>query len=202
MLAAPVIPVVVINDPKKAVSLARALVKGGLPAIEVTLRTPRATECLKAIVGEVEGAIPGVGTVLNSAHITKVESAGALFMVSPGVAPDLLRAAENTPIPLLPGAATASEMMTLLEQGYSHMKFFPASAAGGASYLKALSSPLPQASICPTGGIGPDNAQTYLDLPNVLCVGGSWVAPNALVDAGEWDQIADLAKAAATLSVQ
>ena len=202
MRAAPVIPVVIIDDPNKAVHLAQALVKGGLPAIEVTLRTARALDCLKAIAQEVEGAIPGAGTVLNARQISDVQAAGAQFMVSPGGSPQLLEAAEDTPVPLLPGAATASEMMALSEQGYDHMKFFPASAAGGVAYLKALSSPLPHMRICPTGGIGPENARDYLDLPTVLCVGGSWVAPSTLIEADAWDRITELASTAAALAEQ
>jgi len=199
MKAAPVIPVVVADDVANAVLLARALVEGGLPAIEVTLRTPVAIEALRAISAQVEGAIPGAGTVLDANQIAAVEKAGAKFMVSPGASPNLMDAAEDSSIPLLPGVATAGEMMTLGERGYRHLKFYPASLAGGAPYLKALSAPLPQYKFCPTGGIGPDNARDYLGLDNVLCVGGSWVAPQALVEAGDWPGITRLAKAAARL---
>lgn len=199
MAAAPVIPVVIVDEPAKAVALARALVAGGIPAIEVTLRTPRALECLAAIAAEVEGAIPGAGTVLTSAQVAAVETAGAKFMVSPGAAPKLLEAAAASPLPLLPGAATATEMMALMERGYRHLKFFPASVAGGAAYLKALASPLPQVKFCPTGGISAENAGDYLALPNVACVGGSWLAAEAAVAAGDWDAITKLAQEAAAL---
>lgn len=199
MKAAPVIPVVIVDDPKKAVLMARALVAGGLPAIEVTLRTARALECLSAIASDVEGAIPGAGTVLDASQIAAVENAGAKFMVSPGVSSKLLDAADDGPLPLLPGTATASEMMQLGERGYVHVKFFPASLAGGAPYLKAVSSPLPRFRICPTGGISLANATDYLALPNVLCVGGSWVAPKNLIDDDDWEGIEKLAKEAAAL---
>ncbi|MCB1462360.1 MAG: bifunctional 4-hydroxy-2-oxoglutarate aldolase/2-dehydro-3-deoxy-phosphogluconate aldolase [Nitratireductor sp.] len=201
MRAAPVIPVVVIDDVKAAVSLARALVAGGIPAIEVTLRTPRALDCLKAIASEVEGAIPGAGTVLTPYQADAVEKAGARFMVSPGAAPGLLDAAAASPVPLLPGAATASEMMTLMEQGYRHLKFFPASQAGGPSYLGALSSPLPQVRFCPTGGVSAANAPDYLALPNVLCVGGSWLAPAKRIAEEDWAGITQIAAEAAALNL-
>ena len=199
MTLAPVIPVVVVEEVASAVALARALVAGGLPAIEVTLRTPIAMEALKAIADEVEGAFAGAGTVVTPAQIKQVEAAGAKFMVSPGTAANLLDAADDSALPLLPGTATASEVMALGERGYSHMKFFPGSLAGGAPYLKALSGPLPQYSFCPTGGVSLANANEYLALKNVLCVGGSWVAPKNLVEAGDWDAITKLASNAAAL---
>lgn len=199
MTLAPVIPVVVVEEVASAVALARALVAGGLPAIEVTLRTPIAMEALKAIADEVEGAFAGAGTVVTPAQIKQVEAAGAKFMVSPGAAANLLDAADDSALPLLPGTATASEVMALGERGYSHMKFFPGSLAGGAPYLKALSGPLPQYSFCPTGGVSLANASEYLALQNVLCVGGSWVAPKNLVEAGDWDAITKLASDAAAL---
>jgi 2-dehydro-3-deoxyphosphogluconate aldolase/(4S)-4-hydroxy-2-oxoglutarate aldolase len=200
MRLAPVIPVVIVDDPKKAVILARALVAGGLPAIEVTLRTRNALDCLAAIAGEVEGAMPGAGTVLEPAQIKAVEAAGARFMVSPGTSPRLLDAADDTAIPLLPGTATASEVMALGERGYRHLKFFPASQAGGHAYLKALASPLPHFRFCPTGGITLADAGDYLALPNVLCVGGSWVAPAAAIEAGDGAAIEKLARHAAKLA--
>ncbi len=200
MLAAPVIPVVVINDVKKAIGLAKALVAGGLPAIEITLRTPNALDCIRAVAQEVEGAIAGAGTVLDIAQMKAVEAAGAKFMVSPGTAPKLLDAADDSPVALLPGAATASEMMQLGERGYTYLKFFPAEAAGGANYLKSISSPLPQFKICPTGGVSLSNAAHYLALPNVLCVGGSWVAPGGLIENEYWSEITKLAKEAAQLA--
>jgi len=199
MLLAPVIPVVVVEDVGHAVKLAKALVAGGLPAIEVTLRTSVALEALKAIAEEVEGAFAGAGTVVTPAQIKQVEEAGAKFMVSPGVSENLLDAADDSPLPLLPGTATASEVMRLGERGYGHMKFFPGSLAGGAPYLKALSGPLPDYRFCPTGGVSLANAGEYLGLQNVLCVGGSWVAPKNLVEAGDWDGITKIAREAAGL---
>ena len=201
MLAAPVIPVVVIDNVKKAVGLARALVAGGLPAIEITLRTPNALDCIRAVALEVEGAIAGAGTVLDQTQMRAVEAAGAKFMVSPGTSPKLLDAAQDCPVALLPGAATASEMMYLGERGYTHLKFFPAEAAGGANYLKSIASPLPQFRICPTGGISLANARNYLSLPNVLCVGGSWVAPADLIERENWPEITRLAQQACLLAV-
>lgn len=199
MNAAPVIPVVVVDDPAVAVKLAEALVKGGLPAIEITLRTPNAVDCIRAVADEVEGAISGAGTVLDAKQMEAVEKAGARFMVSPGAAPDLLRAAADCPVPLLPGSATASEMMALGEADYTHLKFFPAEAAGGAAFLKSVASPLPQFTICPTGGITAESAKDYLALPNVPCVGGSWVAPSGLMVKGDWAAIEALAREAVTL---
>ncbi len=199
MTAAPVIPVVTVHDVGKAVELAKALVAGGLPSIEVTLRTPNAIEAIRAIADEVEGALAGAGTVLTSQQIRAVETAGADFMVSPGFAPDLLAAANDSPLPLLPGISSASEAMHLGELGYTYLKFFPAGPAGGPDYLKSIGAPLPQFSFCPTGGINLGNASQYLKLSNVLCVGGSWVAPSSLVDAGDWAAITKLASEAASL---
>lgn len=200
MTAAPVIPVVSVNDPAKAVQMARALTKGGLPAVEVTLRTDKAVECLAAIAGEVEGCIPGAGTVLSAGQIGKCEKAGARFLVSPGASPALLDAAEDSEVPLLPGTATASEIMRLGERGYRHLKFFPAEPAGGVAYLKAIAAPLPQFRFCPTGGVSAQTAGTYLALPNVLCVGGSWVAPAELVEKGDWSGIEALARSASAIT--
>lgn len=200
MRLAPVIPVIVIDEPKAAVELARALVAGGLPAIEITLRTPRAIDCIKAVAENVEAAVAGAGTVLGAAQVGAVEKAGARFMVSPGTSPGLLDAADDTALPLLPGIATASEAMALGERGYRRLKFFPAEPAGGAAYLASLASPLPDFRFCPTGGIGPGNAADYLGLDNVLCVGGSWVAPGDLLNAGAWEAITGLAREAVRLS--
>ena len=200
MKAAPVIPVVVVDDVGLAVKLARALVAGGLPAIEITLRTPNAVDCIRAVASEVEGAIAGAGTVLDARQMAAVEKAGARFIVSPGAAPELLRAAADCPVPLLPGSATASEMMALGEAGYRCLKFFPAEAAGGAAFLKSLASPLPQFTICPTGGITVESAGAYLALPNVPCVGGSWVAPSGLMAKGDWAAIEALAREAVGLA--
>lgn len=199
LLAAPVIPVLIVDDTASAVPLARALVAGGLKALEITLRTDAALEATRAIIGEVEGAITGLGTVLTAGQMKEAEAVGAAFMVSPGGSPALLDAAEDCAVPLLPGAATASEAMTLLERGCRFQKFFPAEQAGGAAYLKALSSPLAAIRFCPTGGISATNAGDYLALPNVVCVGGSWVAPADAVKSGDWSRIEELARAASAL---
>jgi 2-dehydro-3-deoxyphosphogluconate aldolase / (4S)-4-hydroxy-2-oxoglutarate aldolase len=195
---APVIPVLVIRDPAHAAPLAQALVAGGLPVLEVTLRTPAALEVITEMT-RIPGAVVGAGTVLSPADVRAVIAAGAGFAVSPGATDRLLTACEDSGLPILPGAATATEAMALLERGYTTQKFFPAEVAGGAPALRALASPLPQISFCPTGGIGPANAADYLSLPNVACVGGSWVAPPAMIAAGDWAGIEALARAAASL---
>lgn len=195
----PVVPVIVIDDAKSAVPLARALVAGGLKAIEITLRTPAALDAIKAVSDEVEGAVAGAGTVLDSRQWDAAIKAGSRFVVSPGAGPSLLDAADKSDVPLLPGAVTASEVMRLRDLGYSVMKFFPAEQAGGASYLNALSSPLAGIQFCPTGGISLKNAKDYLSLPNVVCVGGSWVAPKAMVASGDWAGITKLAAEAFAL---
>jgi 2-dehydro-3-deoxyphosphogluconate aldolase / (4S)-4-hydroxy-2-oxoglutarate aldolase len=199
MRLAPVIPVVIIDDAKHAVPMARALVAGGTPAIEVTLRTAAALDAIRAIAAEVEGAVVGVGTVLTAKDLHAAEQAGARFAVSPGVSPNLLAAADDSTLPLLPGVATASEAMSLLERGYRHLKFFPAVPAGGAKLLGAWASPLPQLRFCPTGGITLSSAQDFLTLPNVLCVGGSWLTPNEKLKSGDWAGIEQLAREAAHL---
>jgi 2-dehydro-3-deoxyphosphogluconate aldolase/(4S)-4-hydroxy-2-oxoglutarate aldolase len=199
MRLAPVIPVVVIEDARAAVPMARALVAGGVPAIEVTLRTPAALEAVRAIAAEVEGAVVGVGTALTQADLLAAYEAGARFAVSPGATTRLLDAAEDIPLPLLPGAATASEAMVLLERGYRNLKFFPAVPAGGARLLAAWAGPLPQLRFCPTGGISAGSAVDFLALPNVLCVGGSWLTPADRLAAGDWAGIEKLARAAASL---
>lgn len=193
---APVVPVVIIDDVTHAVPMARALVAGGIPAIEVTLRTDAALDAIRAIANEVDGACVGAGTVLTAAQLEAARQAGARFAVSPGGSPKLLDAADQSELPLLPGAASASEAMTLLERGYALQKFFPASAAGGPALLKALSSPLPAIRFCPTGGITMQNAAEYLSLPNVVCVGGSWLTPRELLRAGDWAAIETLAREA------
>ncbi|MBB5374254.1 bifunctional 4-hydroxy-2-oxoglutarate aldolase/2-dehydro-3-deoxy-phosphogluconate aldolase [Acidocella aromatica] len=200
--AAPVVPVVIIDDAALAVPLARALVAGGLPAIEITLRTAAGLEAIRAISAEVEGAIPGVGTVMEAAHYTAAAKAGARFAVSPGATPRLLDAAEDCGIAPLPGIGTVSEAMTLIERGYSFAKFFPAEAAGGAAFLSSIASPLPQLRFCPTGGIIPEIAPRYLRLPNVICVGGSWMVGRAAINAGDWAGITTAAAAAAQLANQ
>ncbi|MCB1883130.1 MAG: bifunctional 4-hydroxy-2-oxoglutarate aldolase/2-dehydro-3-deoxy-phosphogluconate aldolase [Geminicoccaceae bacterium] len=198
--SAPVVPVMVIDDVATAVPLARALVKGGLRVLEITLRTAAAPEAIGRIIAEVEGAIVGAGTVRMPDQFDAVQGLGCAFAVSPGATPGLMEAARGGEMPLLPGAATASEIMLLLDQGYRYLKFFPAGPAGGVPYLKSLASPLPQARFCPTGGIDAANAKDYLALPNVLCVGGSWVAPAKAVKEGAWDEVERLARAAAGLA--
>lgn len=195
---APVIPVLVIEDISQAEPLARALVAGGLPVLEVTLRTPCALDAIAAMAG-VPGARVGAGTVLNAHDAARAKAAGATFAVSPGATPGLIAACTAEALPLLPGAATATEVMGLLEQGYRTMKFFPAGPAGGPPMLKALHGPLPQVTFCPTGGVSPANAADYLSLPNVACVGGSWIAPAAMMAAGDWAGITALARTAAAL---
>ncbi|WP_412543707.1 bifunctional 4-hydroxy-2-oxoglutarate aldolase/2-dehydro-3-deoxy-phosphogluconate aldolase [Longispora sp. K20-0274] len=196
---APVIPVVVIHDAAHAVPLARALVAGGLPAIEITLRTPAALDAVRAIAAEVPEAWIGVGTVTTPAHVTASVAAGARFLVSPGATPALHGALADSGLPYLPGVATVSEVLAAVERGLSELKFFPAEAAGGAAYLKALSGPLPDVRFCPTGGITADSAVDYLALPNVGCVGGSWLTPGDLLAAGDWAAVERLAAKAARL---
>ena len=199
MEAQPVIPVLKIERAADAIPLARALARGGLPAIEITLRTPAALEAIRLAASEVPEAIVGAGTILNPAQFEAAADAGSRFIVSPGCTASLIDAASDSPVPLLPGAITPSEIMAAYERGYSVLKFFPAEQAGGVSFLKSLSSPLADIRFCPTGGIGVGNATAYLSLPNVVCVGGSWIAPDELVAAGKWDEIEALARAAAAL---
>ena len=200
LTAAPVVPVLIVEDAKKAVPMAKALVAGGLPAIEITLRTAAAIDAIRAVASEVEGAMAGAGTVLNAEQYDAAVKAGATFIVSPGATKTLLDVAEGYDVPLLPGATSASESMALLERGYARQKFFPAEPAGGAPFLKALSSPLSGVKFCPTGGITAQNAPNYLKLSNVICVGGSWIASPDLIDGEAWDQIEANARAACTLS--
>ncbi|MDR6952112.1 2-dehydro-3-deoxyphosphogluconate aldolase/(4S)-4-hydroxy-2-oxoglutarate aldolase [Ancylobacter sp. 3268] len=196
---APVVPVVTVPSVAAGVKLARALVEGGLPLIEVTLRTPAALEAMAAIAAEVPDAIVGAGTVTRPDLIEKSIAAGARFLVSPGVTPALLEAFAEAPVPVLPGCATASEAMTLAAAGFSVLKLFPAEAVGGSNLIKSLSAPLPDLRFCPTGGIGPDNVGKYLSQPNILAVGGSWVCPNDAIASGDWGRIVELSKAAAKL---
>ena len=195
---APVIPVLVIGDASRAKGLAEALVAGGIYALEVTLRTADALKAITAMA-EVPGAIVGAGTVLTPDDAKRAQDAGATFAVSPGSTDRLLDACEAMGLPMLPGAATATEAMTLLDRGYSFQKFFPAEAIGGAPALKSLAGPLPQVSFCPTGGVSPANAPAYLSLSNVACVGGSWIATDADIAAGNWDAIRSRASDAAAL---
>jgi 2-dehydro-3-deoxyphosphogluconate aldolase/(4S)-4-hydroxy-2-oxoglutarate aldolase len=196
---APVIPVLVLSDAATARPLAEALVAGGLPALEVTLRTPAALDAIREMASVAGGRV-GAGTLLTPEDVEAAMAAGATFGVSPGATDRLLDAAEAAGLPLLPGAATATEAMRLLERGYTVQKFFPAEAAGGASALKSIGAPIPQVRFCPTGGVNLKNARDYLGLANTLCVGGSWVAPNDLVSAGDWDAIEALAREAAALA--
>jgi 2-dehydro-3-deoxyphosphogluconate aldolase/(4S)-4-hydroxy-2-oxoglutarate aldolase len=196
---APVVPVVVIADASDAVPLARALVAGGLPAIEVTLRTPAALDAIRAIAAEVPDAVVGAGTVLTPEHVAESVAAGARFLVSPGWTDVLLDAMKASGVPFLPGVSTTSEVVALLERGVREMKFFPAQAAGGTAYLRSLAGPLPQARFCPTGGIGPTYAPDYLALPNVGCVGGTWMLPEDAIAAKDWGRVESLAREAAAL---
>ncbi|MEE4492000.1 bifunctional 4-hydroxy-2-oxoglutarate aldolase/2-dehydro-3-deoxy-phosphogluconate aldolase [Streptomyces sp. BE230] len=196
---APVVPVVVLEDAADAVPLARALVAGGLPAIEVTLRTAAALDAIKAIAAEVPDAVVGAGTVISARNVSDTVAAGARFLVSPGWTDALLDAMKASGVPFLPGVSTTSEVVALLERGVTEMKFFPAEAAGGTAYLKALSAPLPQARFCPTGGISHASAPSYLALPNVGCVGGSWMVPGDAVAARDWSRVERLAAEAAAL---
>ena len=196
---APVIPVLVVDDAGTARDLAQALVSGGLYALEITLRTPQALEAITAMA-DVPGAIVGAGTLLTPDDARRAQDAGATFGVSPGNSDRLLDACEAIDLAMLPGSATATEAMRLLERGYSFQKFFPAEASGGVPALKALAAPLPQITFCPTGGVSRANAGAYLSLTNTVCVGGSWVAPKDMVAAGDWDGITALALEAAALT--
>lgn len=195
----PVVPVVVLDDLAHAVPVARALVAGGLPVIELTLRTPVALDAIAAIAAEVPEILVGAGTITSPELVGRAVDAGAQFLVSPGTTPGLLRELAGSGVPFLPGTATVSEAMAVLEAGFSEMKFFPAEASGGAAYLKSLASPLPAARFCPTGGITATSAPAYLSLPNVGCVGGSWLTPADALTAGDWDRVAMLAREAAAL---
>ncbi len=195
----PVIPVIVLDDIEKAKPIAKALVAGGLPVIEVTLRTKNAFEIIKEMA-KVAGAIIGSGTVRNVEQMQQSVDAGCQFMVSPGASKKLLEQAKEIPIPLLPGIATPTEIMTASELGYKYLKFFPAYALGGAPMLKNFASPFQDIRFCPTGGISAKDAKTYLDLPNVICVGGSWVAPKEMIKAGDFASIKELALAAKNLA--
>ena len=195
---APVIPVLVVDDVDHARPMAKALIAGGLPVLEITLRTPVALDVIRAMA-EVLGGVVGAGTLITPDDVRAAKAAGATFGVSPGATDELLDACEAEELPLLPGAATATEAMRLLARGYDMMKFFPAEASGGAPALKAIGSPLPQIAFCPTGGVSPDNVHDYLSLSNVVCVGGSWVAPKDAAQNGDWDRIETLAREASQL---
>lgn len=195
----PVIPVLTIEDPASALALAHALLAGGLRVIEVTLRTPAAFEAIQIIAREAKDVIVGAGTVLTIDDYRRAEKSGSRFIVSPGTTMELLEAAHKSTIPFLPGVTTASEIMSLREEGFQALKFFPAEQTGGAKYLKSLCAPLAGSFFCPTGGITLENAGEYLSLPNVVCVGGSWIAPGELIAKGDWEAITRLARQAAGL---
>lgn len=200
MRMGPVIPVVIIEDIDHAIPLADALAEGGINVIEVTLRSEVALDCIAAIAHQRPDMTLGAGTILTPGQMQAAKDAGADFAVSPGAYPELVKSATESNLPLLPGAATASEMMALMADGITAMKFFPASVAGGAAYLQALASPLAGAIFCPTGGISPQTAPDWLALPNVICVGGSWVAPKDLLAADDFDAITARARACADLA--
>ncbi len=197
----PVIPVVTIDDPRHAVPVARALADGGVRIIELTLRTDSALESLKLIAEEVPEILLGAGTVLTPGQADAAVAAGAQFLVSPGVTPALLGHMRTLDVPILPGVATVGEAMAVLEQGLLAMKFFPAGPAGGPDYVAAIGAPVPQVQFCPTGGISPASAPDYLSLPNVSCVGGSWLTPRNAIENGDWKLITELAQQATDLAV-
>ena len=195
---APVIPVIILDDIAAARPMAEALVAGGLPILEVTLRTKNALRVMEEMA-KVKGAIVGAGTLRNAEQMRQSVDVGCQFMVSPGASPRLLDAADDIAIPLLPGIGTPTEAMTAAERGYGFLKFFPAEALGGAPVLKAFASPLPDITFCPTGGIDLEKAKIYLALPNVICVGGSWIIPADAIAAGDFGRIENLAREAAAL---
>ena len=195
----PVLPVVVLHRVEDAVPVARALAAGGLPAIELTLRTPVALDAIAAVAAEVPEVLVGAGTVLTPGQAKEAADAGARFLVSPGSTPRLLAGMTDTGLPFLPGVATVSEVLDVLETGVTEMKLFPAEASGGRTFLSSIASPVPAARFCPTGGVTPASAPAYLALPNVGCVGGSWLTPGDLVAARDWDGITRLAHEAAAL---
>ncbi|TQV67754.1 bifunctional 4-hydroxy-2-oxoglutarate aldolase/2-dehydro-3-deoxy-phosphogluconate aldolase [Exilibacterium tricleocarpae] len=200
MAMAPVIPVMVIDNPDHAVPLARALVEGGLPVLEITLRTPAALAAIEQIRAALPEAVVGAGTVITPADMDKASDAGAAFIVSPGATTRLIDAAVERGVNFLPGVSSPSEAMVLLEKGFSRLKFFPAQAAGGIPMLKSIYGPLAQLTFCPTGGINLANAEQYLALPNVACVGGSWMAAPELVQQENWQEIKSRAQAASQLA--
>ena len=199
MAMAPVIPVMTVASVEDGLAQARALVAGGLPVLEITLRTPAAMDAIKAIAAEVSGAVVGAGTITKAAQIEACVKAGATFLVSPGTSPALAQAAAESPIPFLPGIATVSEAMNLMDYGFTALKFFPAEAAGGVKYLSSIGGPLSELRFCPTGGIDAEKAKTYLGLKNVVCVGGSWMIPASALAAKDYALVEKLAHEAAKL---
>lgn len=200
LAASPVIPVVVLARLEEAVPLARALVAGGIRVIEVTLRTPIALEAIRLMREAVPEALVGAGTVTGPGELAEAERAGAVFAVTPGLTPPLVEASRHAGIPVLPGVMTPSEAIAARDAGFSHLKLFPAGPAGGVAMLKALAGPLPGLRFCPTGGITAESAPDYLRLPNVACVGGSWITPPAALASGDWPLVTRLAAAAARLA--
>jgi 2-dehydro-3-deoxyphosphogluconate aldolase/(4S)-4-hydroxy-2-oxoglutarate aldolase len=190
---APVIPVVVLHEPADATPLAQALLAGGVPIIEITLRTPKALDVIRIITDNVPGAVVGAGTVTSPGLVRQAVDAGAQFLVSPGTTDRLLDAMDDAGVPCLPGVASASEVMRLLERGQREMKFFPAEASGGRAFLSAMASPFPDARFCPTGGITPATAPLYRELDNVGCVGGTWLTPRDAIATQDWRRIEKLA---------
>ncbi|WP_210496697.1 bifunctional 4-hydroxy-2-oxoglutarate aldolase/2-dehydro-3-deoxy-phosphogluconate aldolase [Microvirga antarctica] len=199
---AAVIPVVTIEDARQSIDLAQALVEAGLPVIEITLRTPAALDAIAAIAKAVPNAVVAAGTVLHKSQIAEVIDAGAKFIVTPGTPTRLAEDLAEASIPVMPGCATVSEALSLAAMGFEILKFFPAAASGGAAWLKSVRGPLPAVSFCPTGGIDLQTAPTYLSLPNVICVGGTWVTPMDALRAGDFARIGTLAAGAARLSAQ
>lgn len=196
--AAPVIPVVTISRIEDARPIAHALAAGGLPCLEITLRTDVALDAIAA-VADIEDVTVGAGTLITSDQVNDAKAAGAVFGVSPGFSTTLIDATKRFDLPLLPGSSTASEAMQLLEKGFSYQKFYPAESSGGVEKLRSLAEPLPQITFCPTGGVTSENAKQYLKLPNIICVGGSWITPNALVSSGDWKKITQIARHASAL---
>lgn len=198
--AGPVVPVIVLDDVADAVPLAKALMAGGIKVLEVTLRTAAGLQSIAEIANKVPDAIVGAGTVTNAQELAAVEAAGAKFAISPGGTPELLKAGMDCSIPLIPGIASVSDLMACKDLGYDHLKFFPAEASGGVKAIKSIAGPFPDITFCPTGGIGINNFLEYLSLPNVKCVGGSWLVPGDAIANGDWDAITTLAKEAIALS--
>ncbi|OUR78980.1 keto-deoxy-phosphogluconate aldolase [Marinomonas sp. 42_23_T18] len=194
MTSTPVVPVIVVDNVEQAINLGKALVAGGVPVLEVTLRTEAALAAISALREQVPEAIVGAGTVCTRAQYVQAVEAGSQFIISPGMTPDLLAVGKEYDVPYLPAVATISDILLGIEYGYDHFKFFPAEINGGVKALKAFSGPLADISFCPTGGVSPANYKEYLALPNVLCVGGSWIVPKDLIEAGKWDEITALAK--------
>lgn len=195
-----VIPVLMFDSAKQGLATVRALAKGGVTVAEVTLRTAAGLDAIRAIADECPDVLVGAGTVVSPADLEKALKAGAKFIVTPGTTPTLRATIAASPVPVLPGAVTISEMLTLAELGFSELKFFPAGAAGGLDYLNGVAGPCPQLKFCPTGGVGPKNMRDYLALPNIFAVGGSWLTPKAAMDAGNWDELTRLAAEAVALA--